>query len=134
MFKLIRLLIALAFSLAMSASFAAAADLTTAEKASLQAGMQQHIDRNLVEGAYLRLDLATGGVSKLHPVTAHPMILRLGQYYVLCSDFRDDKGAAVNVDFYMASRGKSFVVFDTVVDHRAELEKLMKDGKASMVK
>lgn len=126
-------LAALAVCLAMGVAHAAAAKLSLPEKASLQAGLQQHIDRNLVDGAYLRLNPGTGEVTKLHPVTAHPMILRMGAYFVLCSDFRDAQGEAVNVDFYMAPRGKGFVVFHTAAAQRADLEKLMKAGKAEMV-
>ena len=72
-------------------------------------------------------------MTSLHPYTAHPMILRMGQYYVLCSDFRDDAGKSVNIDFYMARRGKGYVVFQMAVSHREQLEKLMKVGKVEMV-
>ena len=57
------------------------------------------------------------------------MILRMGPYFVLCSDFRDDTGNPVNVDFYMARRGKSYVVFQMSVAQRSQLEQLMKEGK-----
>ena len=126
-------LAALALCLAMGSTLAANVKMSLSDKASLQAGLQQHIDRNLVDGAYLRLNPGTGEVTKLHPVTAHPMILRMGSYYVLCSDFRDAKGEAVNVDFYMAPRGKGYVVFHAAAAQRADLEKLMKAGKAEMV-
>jgi len=99
------------------------------EKAALQASMRQHIDRQLVQGNYLDLNLSTGAVRTLHPVTAHPMLLRMGEYFVLCTDFRDDSGTSVNVDFYMARRGKGFVVFRTEVGNRGPLDRLMAAGK-----
>lgn len=107
--------------------------MSAAEKALLQAGMQQHIDRGLIDGAWLSVDLGTGNVSALHPVTAHPMIMKMGEHFVLCSDFRDTKGNAVNVDFFMTRRGKGFVVFQMVVDNRAPLMAMMKAGKVEMV-
>lgn len=102
-------------------------------KASLQATMQQHIDRRLVEGIYLHLDPVTGNVRELHPLTAHPVILRMGEYFVLCSDFRDDSGKHINIDFYIAPRGATYTVFSTVVANRKLLDQLMKTGKVERV-
>ena len=117
--------------LAVILATGAAADQTvgTADKAALQAAMQRHIDRNLVNGAYLHLDFASGDVRKLHPVKAHPMILQMGEYFVLCSDFRDTTGKKVNIDFYLARRDRSYIVFRSAVDDRHKLERLMKKRK-----
>jgi hypothetical protein len=114
--------------LAVSLVSGAVADQTvgTANKAALQAAMQRHIDRSLVDGAYLHLDFDSGDVRKLHPVKAHPMILQMGEYFVLCSDFRDKTGKLVNVDFYLARHDRSYVVFHSAVDDRINLERLMK--------
>jgi hypothetical protein len=103
------------------------------ERTMLQASMQRHIERNLVNGAYLHLKKETGVVQKLQPVTAHPMILKMGKYFILCSDFQDRNGRAVNIDFYMARRGNSFVVFEALVDDRKSLKRLMKAGKVSRI-
>ena len=107
--------------------------VSISEKTALQAAMQRHIDRSLVNGAYLHMNPKTGDVRRLHPVTAHPVILQMGRYFVLCFDFRDNQGASVNVDFYMARRGKSYVVFHAAVEDRALLRRLMKAGKAKRV-
>lgn len=115
--------------LLVSGAPSVAGPLSPGDRASLQAGMQQHIDRNLVDGAYLHLDLDSGEVASLHPAAAHPMILRMGPYFVLCTDFRDARGNPVNVDFYMARRGRSFSVFHASVAERGRLEALMKAGK-----
>jgi len=105
--------------------------VSVSEKASLQAAMQRHIDRSLVNGAYLHLNPKSGDVRRLHPVTAHPAILQMGNYFVLCFDFRDDGGKPVNVDFYMARKGQSYVVFHAAVENRALLGRLMKTGKVA---
>lgn len=117
--------------LALLIESGAAADqpIDVAEKASLQVAMQQHIDRSLVNGAYLHLDLDAGIVRSLHPVKAHTIILKLGDYFVLCSDFRDNKGNLVNIDFYLARRDRSYIVFHSAVDDRNKLRHLMKIGK-----
>ena len=101
----------------------------TAQKASLQVAMQQHIDRSVVNGKFLHLDTKTGQVEPLHPVTAHPMIMLMGEHCVLCADFRDRNGKPVNIDFYMARRGQSYIVFHTAVAERAILERLMESGR-----
>jgi len=100
-----------------------------AEKAGLQAAMQRHIDRQLVDGAFLHLDLKTGAVKHLHPVNAHPVILRMGKHYVLCFNFRDDKGKTVEIDFYLARKANSYVVFNTAVSSRRLLKRLMAAGR-----
>ena len=107
--------------------------ITVGEKAQLQASMQLFIDRRLVKGAYLSLNRSSGEVRELHPIAAHPMILKMGKYFVLCSDFQDGKGQSVNIDFYLALRGKRYVVFDALVDERKGLQRLMKAGKVSRV-
>ena len=124
----IRLLL-LCVALALNPAAFGAEKVGAADKAALQASMRQHIDRQLVKGNYLDLDLSTGIVRTLHPVTAHPMLLRMGNHFVLCTDFRDDDGKPVNVDFYMARRGNGFVVFRTEVGNRGPLDRLMAAGK-----
>ncbi len=109
----------------------AAWGLSLSEKAGLQATMQRHIDRQMVDGVFLYLEVESGEVRALHPVTAHPVILRMGQHYVLCFDFRDDQGNDVNVDFYLARRDASYVVVHAAIDDRKMLMRLMRDGKVS---
>ena len=107
--------------------------LDVGEKALLQSAMQQHIDSSLVDDVYLHLDSASGEVRALHPVTAHPMIMRMGEYFVLCADFRDGEGRPVNIDFYLAAQDRSYVVFHAAVDNRDLLGRLMKAGKVTRV-
>ncbi|WP_420566117.1 hypothetical protein [Thalassobaculum sp.] len=109
----------------------AEASPTLTEKAALQAAMQRHIDRSMVDGVILHLDRASGDVQRLHPVTAHPMILVFGEHFVLCFDFRDDAGNNVPIDYYMARQGSGYTVFHTAVADRALLQDLMAAGKVT---
>ena len=118
--------LALAVSLASMTSVGHGARVS--EKAALQAAMQQHIDRNLVRGAFLHLDTETGQVRRLYPLKPHPMILRMGEYFVLCADFKDVTGKSVNVDFYLARDADSFVIFHSAVDDRVTLERWLSEG------
>ena len=118
----------------VSMSLAAqASDLSVEDKAGLQASVFQRIDSLSVDGAIPHVDLASGAVVDLVPTKAHPMILTMGEKFVLCTDFRDPAGKFVNVDFYVARAGNGFVVFQTEINNRAALEQLMKAGKVAML-
>jgi hypothetical protein len=119
----------LCIALAAAPNALGADKVGTADKAALQAAMRQHINRQLIDGNYLDVNLSTGAVRSLHPVTAHPVLLRMGEYFVLCTDFRDGSGKPVNVDFYLARRAKGFVVFRADVDNHGALDRLMATGK-----
>ena len=108
--------------------------LTTTERMQLQAAMQYSIYQKLVDGRYFYFDSKTASVATLYPAKAHPVIMQMGAHYILCSDFRDANGKPVNVDFYATRKGPGFVVFDTVVDDRASLEREVKAGRARLAK
>ncbi len=122
-------LVFLCAALALGPAAQSADKIGAAQKAALQAAMRQHIDRHLVDGAFLDVNLGTGAVRSLRPATAHPVLLRMGEHFVLCTDFRDEGGKPVNVDFFLARRGKGYVVFRTEVDNHDSLDRLMRAGK-----
>ena len=124
---------ALASGLLLSTIAQAESKGALVDKVKLQVAMQQHIDANLVNGAYLHFRQADGAIQELFPATAHPMILRYGKYVVMCTDFRDGEGKAVNVDFYLAAQNDDYFVFDAVVDDRTALSNLMKDGAVERI-
>jgi len=103
---------------------------TTELKAKLQASMQRSVERRLVDGALLSLDFETGETTQLYPVEAHPMILAMGDHFVLCSDLKALDGTSKTVDYYMAKNGNRYSIFRTEIDNRAPLKALMKAGKA----
>ena len=116
-------------ALGIMTSAANASDkVSTTEKIMLQATMQQSIARQLVDGKYYYFDANAAKVHTLYPGKTHPMIMRMGEHFILCTNFRADDGKAVNVDFYVARQGDGFVIFDTVVDNRAPIKQLMKAG------
>ncbi len=106
----------------------------TSEKAVLQAAMQQHLDRQLIDGAVLDLDLETGEIKRLFPTKAHPMILTMGENYVLCATLNDLDGNEYLADYYMAPNDGEFVVIRTEIDNRDMLKKLMQAGTVKRLK
>ncbi len=121
------LLIAIGLLAAMTGSAHAAG---TVSKARLQAAMQQHIERNTVDGAILHFDVKSGEVKQLYPTQAHPMVMSMGDYYILCADLRDTSGRSMPLDLYMAQKGRNFVVFHSEIDNRTPLQRLLKKGIA----
>ena len=108
--------------------------LGLSDKAQLQAAMQAHIERASVAGRFLHIYSEDGVVRPLRPQVAHPKILRMEEYFVVCAEFEAPDGANVNIDFFVARRGKQFFVFDQQVDNRAFVRQLMKSGKAELLR
>ncbi len=103
------------------------------DKTMLQATMRQHIESLLIDGNYLYLDPESATIRPLKPVSAHQAILRYGDIYILCADFHDEGGAAINVDFYLTRKDQAFVVFQTLIDDRTVLSRLMETGDVERV-
>lgn len=101
---------------------------------TLQAATQRVIERSMIDGAIQHLDLASGKVTPLFPTENHPMVVSIGENYVLCADLTDGKGATMPVDYYLAPRGERFALIRTEIDNRAPLMALMDAGKAAAVK
>lgn len=124
-----RMKIAVLALMLTGASVSAAAKDTVA-RARLQAAMQQHIQQQVVDGAILHFDTDTGKVTPLYPTQAHPMVIAMGDHFVLCTDLRDKSGIAMPLDLYMTRKGRSFVVFHSEIDNRKPLQRLLKKGIA----
>lgn len=107
----------------------ASADERSELRIALQASMQRHIDRNVIDDAYLTLDLEDGSLERYIPMKAHTAILIGDGYYVLCAEMRDETGKSIPVDYYLAKAGRGFRVFRTEIANRSPLRSLMKSGK-----
>ncbi len=105
--------------------------ISEGERATLQAVMHKEISRKLVDGKFLHLDFQSKELRTLYPAKAHPMILAMGEHFVLCTDFRDTTGKSVNVDFYATRNGRSFTIYQTAIDERHVVKALMKAGRVT---
>lgn len=104
---------------------------TTHLKADLQASLQRSVDRMLIDGALMHVDLQTGQTQALYPVEAHPMILQMGEHYVLCSDLKALDGTENTVDYYLTKNGTRYSLIRTEINNREPLKALMKAGVVS---
>lgn len=112
-----------------SASFAE----TTELKTLLQSSLQRSIERKMIEGAFHIVNFETGEMEKLYPIDTHPMIVVMGENYVMCSDLKRADGSSVTVDYYMAKRGERYTLVQTEIENRDPLKALMDSGKAEML-
>jgi len=130
-----RLLAAFALAITLTAPCAVHATESMNEtRTTLQAALQRSLDASLIEGAVQQVDLDSGEVRNFYPVENHPMILELGDLYVLCSDLMSRDGDHVTVDYFFAPAGGTYRVIQTEIDNRAPLEALMKAGKLTRLK
>ena len=102
-------------------------------KVRLQSDLQRHIYRSLVDGAFHTLNSETGDVRALYPLTSHPLILKMGEHYIMCADFRDSQGNEVDVDFYLIRKPKGFQVFQAEIDNHELVLSLIRSGKAKIL-
>lgn len=119
------LLAASLFIATLAPAAASMPELSEGQIASLQAAMQSHIDAASVDGALLEVNTKDGHLRQLYPAKAHPMIMAVGSYFVLCSDFRTSTGENENVNFYVAKDGDRYIVFATTFGHDEHLTKMM---------
>lgn len=121
-----------AAAMLVAAGSANAAAVSMDDKVALQAAMFSYIDNQSIDGVIPHVRLDSGEIVDLVPTKAHPMVLKFGDDFVLCTDFRDPEGKFVNVDFYLKRREGTFAVFQTEINNRGPLENLMKKGVVEM--
>lgn len=120
----------LALGLVILPALVFAAD-TTSIKTALQASLQRDLQRSLINGALTHIDLATGEVQEFYPTDTHPMIVAVGDHFVMCSDMMAKDGSTRPVDFYMVSDGRGYRIFRTEIGNREPLMALMDKGVAA---
>jgi len=102
------------------------ADEQTSTLSELQAIMQRHIDSQLIDGAIQNLNLRSGKVSLYYPIETHSMVMAIGDDYILCTDLATAEGTKVPVDIYVTETEGGFRVYQTEINNREPLEKLIK--------
>ena len=93
------------------------------QRKSIQTAMQEHIDRNTVEGRYVLYDAVTDDVLKLTLTQLHDGIVRKGDYYVSCADFEDPDGTEFDLDFLVVEENGEFRALQGVVHKAASVKR-----------
>ena len=103
-------------------------------RADLQGAMQRHLDRSAIDGAFPHLNFDTGEVERLFTTEAHPIILTMGEIFILCADLRTVGGERRIADFYLAEVAGRYRVIRTEIENRGPLEALTRAGRTKRLK
>ncbi len=114
-----------ALLLGASLSFSALAADDPSIKGELRTNVQQSmsdfINNQTIDGSMYVYDSVKGGLLKLKLDKLHDGIVKKGDFYVSCADFKDQNGNKVDVDFMVRPSG------DKLITTQALLHKV--DGK-----
>lgn len=82
---------------------------------NIQRTMREHIDDLTIDGFYRHFDPMTDELLKLELHALHTGIVKKGDFYVSCADFKDQRGKNIDVDFLVLASGDDLKVIQAVV-------------------
>ncbi len=88
----------------------------------IKTAMQKLIDRNTINDVYRIYDPIKGKLLQLQLVKLHEGIVKKGDYYVSCADFKDASGNLVDLDFLVLQDGKTLIATQAII-HKADGKK-----------
>ena len=89
---------------------------------AIQTAMGQHVQTNTLKKDYVNFDNHKGHLKKLTLEKLHDGIVRKGDFFVSCADFRDSNGKLYDLDFLVAKQGDDYRVLQALV-HAVEGKK-----------
>jgi hypothetical protein len=91
------------------------ASIVGEQRVGIQKAMTHFVGAHSVEGELLHYDPVAGELRRLRLEELHSGIVKKGEFYVSCADFRDESGTLVDVDFLVLDMGDSFHVNQAIV-------------------
>jgi hypothetical protein len=85
------------------------------QRDQIQAAMTRFVAEQSVEGVVRIYDPVDGKLLRLRLDEVHEGIVRKGDFFVSCADFRDQDGRRIDVDFLVIERGDGLVATQGVV-------------------
>lgn len=98
------------------------ASIKGTERVAIKTAMGQHVQANMLNSRYIIYDNQKGELKKLTLDNIHEGIVRKGDFFVSCVDFRDNSGKLYDLDFLVAKQGNDFRVIQALV-HAVEGKK-----------
>ncbi len=92
------------------------------ERVAIKTAMGQHVQTNTIGSRYVIYDNQKGELKRLTLDNIHEGIVRKGEFFVSCADFRDADGALYDLDFLVAKEGPEYRVIQALV-HAVEGKK-----------
>ncbi len=93
------------------------------ERINIQQAMKRFIDEGTVDGVYRHYDPVTGKILRLEFIELKSKVLKKGDFYVSCGNFKDHRGRPVDLDLLVIQDG------DYVRGTQAAVHKLPGDKK-----
>ncbi len=84
-------------------------------RSNIQQSMNEFINRQSIDGYVYVYDAVKGSLLKLQLDKLHSGIVKKGDFYVSCADFKDQKGRKIDIDFMVRSSGKAFITTQALV-------------------
>lgn len=91
-------------------------------RTSVQQSMNDFINHQTINGSMYIYDSVKGGLLKLKLDKLHNGIVKKGDFYVSCADFKDQAGNKVDVDFMVRTSGDKFITTQALL-HKVDGKK-----------
>ncbi len=82
--------------------------------------MQKFIAKNSINNNLIIYDAVTGELLRLKLEKLHSGIVKKGDFYVSCADFKDRKGIKYDIDFLIGMNDESLATFEAIVHSAGE--------------
>lgn len=91
-------------------------------RTGIKIAMQALIERNTINDTYRLYDPIKGKLLHLQLVKLHDGIVKKGDYFVSCADFKDAAGNLVDLDFLVLQDGTTMIATQAII-HKANGKK-----------
>ncbi|HHJ80678.1 MAG TPA: hypothetical protein ENJ65_03500 [Candidatus Tenderia electrophaga] len=106
---------AAALSLAFTVQAADDPSIKGELRKTIHDSMNSFIQQQNIDGRIYVYDAVAGKLLKLKLDELHSGIVKKGDFYVSCADFRDDNGGKVDIDFLVRPSGEQLVTTQALV-------------------
>ncbi len=89
---------------------------------NITTAMHELIERNTIDDVYRLYDPLKGRLLQLRLVKLHEGIVKKGDYFVSCADFKDAAGNLVDLDFLVLQDGTKLIATQAII-HKADGKK-----------
>ena len=90
----------------------------------LQMGLKNYIEARTLDNVYEHFNVESGEIEPLVLKNLHPVIFVNGSKYLMCADYLDSNGNAVQLDFIVSLAGNEFRVEQEIPGKRDYLKQL----------
>lgn len=82
---------------------------------NIQTSMNEYIDHQSIDGSLYVYDAVAGKLLALKLDELHEGIVKKGDFYVSCADFKDQQGRKIDIDFMVREKGGKLITTQALV-------------------